>query len=90
MKLKKEIALKFGAGMIYENDEMTCFYTGLQSYSIFRKLFDLLVPLAHFRGGKTIDIFFSVLMRLRLSLPFKDLVYRMGYSEIYVLTIGLI
>lgn len=81
--LKEELKLtKFGAESLRGNDEMTCFYTGLPSYALFQKLFDLLKPLTSLKL-LGIDGFLSAIVKLRLNVPFKDLSHRLGYSTSY-------
>ena len=77
-------AVKFGAGVIEDNDDNTAFYTGLSSYLVFSTLFSLLYrPTSHSRGCKMtpMDELFIVLVKLRLNLLNLDIAYRMGCSE---------
>lgn len=67
-----------------ENEEKTRFYTGLPSFFIVMKVFELCSP--HIFSGcsnrlSKFQEFILVLMRLRLNIPFQDLAYRFGISR---------
>ena len=65
----------FGANVIANNDDKTCFYTGLPRFGLFLTLFDIVKP--YFRSqNKTENTLFACLVKLRLNPPFKDLAYR--------------
>lgn len=76
-----KLCIKFGAHCIKDDDKKTCFYTGLNKYSVFHSLFTVLSPLFPYqRHVCLIDELFIVLMKLRLGIPHEDLAYRTGYS----------
>lgn len=77
------LKVKFCATILKNDDEMTCFYTGLPTYKLFVGLFQILEPVARERnfGMHLIDEFFLVLVKLRLGVPHKDLAYRMNVSS---------
>lgn len=73
----------FGAALIQNDDQKTCFYTGLATYQLFKSLFAQLEPLLKQPISKLslIDEFFVTLVKLRLGVPHSDLAYRMGTNE---------
>ena len=77
------LKVKFCAAILKNDDEMTCFYTGLPTYKLFVGLFQILEPVARERnfGMHLIDEFFLVLVKLRLGVPHNDLAYRMNVSS---------
>ena len=86
-KLKLElIRNKFGALTLKDDNEKTCFYTGLESYSLFLGVFKLLQPIMKQNRCTSntfslLDELFLVLVKLRLAIPNADLAYRMGISQ---------
>ena len=76
---------KFGAENIRDDDAKTCFYTGLPTFTLFITLFDLLKGYAP--ESKGINLFFAVLIKLRLKTPMKDLAYCLNCSEPHFSTI---
>ena len=79
----------FGYANIEENDEKTCHYTGLPTYSVFATLFDLLKPfvvsLSSKSGAKEENTaktqFYATLVKLRHNVPMNDLAYRLHVTE---------
>ena len=66
---------RFGANVIANNDDKTCFYTGLPRFALFLTLCDIVKP--YFRSQKKAEnSLFACLVKLRLNSPFKDLAYR--------------
>lgn len=73
---------------IFENDVMTRFYTGLQSWKVFMAVFKLCRPGVEAVSGFNLEQcalelkeqFLLVLMRLRLNLAEQDLAYRFNIS----------
>ena len=67
-----------------ENEEKTKFYTGLPSFFILMKVFELCSPHIFSCCSNRLSKFqefMLVLMRLRLNIPFQDLAYRFGISR---------
>ena len=69
--LTTQQASEFGANLILNNDEKTCFYTGLATYDLFLSLYNLLKPFHS--GVLNINHFFATLLYLRLRTPMIDL-----------------
>ena len=66
--------LTFGANTILNDDNKTCFYTGLPTYDLFLTLYNLLKP--YHNGIPDIDYFFASLVYLCLHTPMDDLASR--------------
>ena len=77
--------VQFGANMILNDDEKTCFYTGLPTYQLFETLFSLLQSSAGsgllINEAKNKDQFFATLVKLRQNVLMTDLAYRMNVTE---------
>ena len=82
----------FGYANIEENDEKTCHYTGLPTYSVFTTLFDLLKPFVIGHTSQTVaaataqdntakNQFYATLVKLRHNVPMNDLAYRLHVTE---------
>ena len=76
---------KFGCEIIKENDDVTKFYTGLATWSVFHFLFTYLVTYFPIKRPSLMklqlcDSLLMVLMRLRLNLLVEDLVYQFEIS----------
>ena len=79
----------FGYANIEENDEQTCHYTGLPTYSVFTTLFDLLKPFVVNSSSKSAakeentakNQFYATLIKLRHNVPMNDLAYRLHVTE---------
>ena len=79
----------FGYANIEENDEKTCHYTGLPTYSVFATLFDLLKPFVVSSSSKSgakeentaKNQFYATLVKLRHNVPMNDLAYRLHVTE---------
>ena len=82
----------FGYANIEENDEKTCHYTGLPTYSVFTTLFDLLKPFVIGHTLQTVaaataqdntakNQFYATLVKLRHNVPMNDLAYRLHVTE---------
>ena len=77
----------FGAAVIKNNDHKTNFYTDLQSYNLFLRLFELLHPLIPPSNKTTqLDEFFIVHLKLRLGVPNEDLATRLDVTPPYIST----
>ena len=70
------VKVTFGANSIVDDDDKTCFYTGLPTYAIFITLFNLLKQFHP--GSANINYFFATLLYLRLNPPMDDIGYRFG------------
>ena len=82
LKSKLKVVMSQAAKM-EGDDEQTHFYTGLPSYAVFSSLLDLLLSVMSKRithGLSPQDQFLLVLMKLRLTVPGKDLGHRFGVS----------
>ena len=77
-KLKKH---SFGAGVIANDDQRSCFYTGLPSYKLFEgKELEPLLTSKIAKNTSLIDEFFLTLVKLRFGVPMDDIAYRMDIS----------
>ena len=78
---------QFTMETLEKSNEKVLFFTGLPKFSILRKVFELalkVLPTSRVHGNRVLDNFsefLMTLMKLRLNLKNKDLVYRFGVCE---------
>ena len=77
---------EFRAQSLENDDNKTRFYTGLPSYQVFLKIFNILSSITdkpiHSSGKCSfMDEFFLTLVKLRLGLVNQDIAYRMNINE---------
>ena len=81
----------FGTHSLENNDKKVLFYTGLPSYKVYERLFNLLQPLLSKHPSRSkcslCNEFLLVLMKLRLGVPNQDLAYRFNISSAAVSSI---
>jgi hypothetical protein len=79
--LTHRLKMKIFGAMMLVDDEKTCFYTGLVSYSIFHGVFSLLMKQnRRYTALSLEDELFLVLVKLRLAMSIADMAYRMYIS----------
>lgn len=69
---------------IEKDDSKTLYYTGLNTYEVFKIVLNIIEPYIKISGNTVLpasEQFLLTLVKLRLNLDFKDLAYRFGISQ---------